>query len=381
MKNWRSGLSNVLVLVFLVGLAALMIAILSGQKPQSAGPGPSPVATAIGVQVSPLSSPAPGASPIKVGNPIQLTSSREASLLKENQGKFTGIVGRKDNAHTVLFEPVTGEERQLADRVLPYAQVSGNWLIYLEESNPTALKHSRRIKIRDLKTQQEFPLGNEDNIQSNPEISGNIVVWDDARNGNKSEAGIYAYDLKTGKEFPVIVGQPKIGYPRISGEWIVYLHFATERASTVELRAHSLKVGEDFLIGLIPNSQDSWFGTHYAIDDDKVVWTKYDPSQYLGELHLYDLKTRTDRQLTEPNNFPPAGLSMSTKSGVIVYNDAGKRVVLDWLQSTPAPVSATVPIASEWGYELSVAGDYLIWEISLNQDNSEQQIYVAKLIR
>jgi beta propeller repeat protein len=384
MKSLRTGFSNVLVFVFLAGLIVGLIALFSSQRLGGGGPNVSPMATPTiaGAQASPLSTPVPvGTSSIKVGIPALLTNARQASVIKEDQGKFLGIVGKGNAAHSVWVDLNSGEEHPLADRILPYAQVSGDWLVYLEESNLTELTHTRRIKIRDLKTQLEIALGNEDNIQSNPDISGNIVVWDDARNGNKSAAGIYAYNLKTSKELPVIVGQPEIGYPRISGEWIVYLHFAAERASTVELRAHSLKTGEDFSIGLVPNPQDSWFGTHYVIDGDKVAWTKYEPSQYMGELHLHDLKNRTDRQLTEPNNFPPAGLSMSAKNGVIVYNDAGKRVVLDWLQQIPTPVSVPAPIASEWGYELSAAGDYLVWEIPLNREASEDRIYVAKLTR
>jgi hypothetical protein len=99
------------------------------------------------------------------------------------------------------------------------------------------------------------------------------------------------------------------------------------------------------------------------------------------ELHLSDLTTKTDRQLTGTLHLPPSMLSLSARSGIVVYYDEVRRSALDWFQPTPVPLSIMPPIKSQWGYDLSVVGDYLVWRIPFNRESSDGQIIVTKIVR
>ncbi len=380
MKTIRSGLSNGLVLAALAGLALLLISLFSSANSSPTTLGSSPIATPTGVQISPLSTPSVPVA--RIGAPVLLQASGPLGLLNQAPDKFINIGGEKG---TVLLDPANGLTRTLATTGLINAHASGHWLVYEDRpsSESPALYYSR-IKIVDLNTGKEVLLGDQSANQYEPQISGNIVVWDEPRNGKLSR--IYAYDLATNKTFSVAVGEGVRGHPLISGQWIAYIHWLGQNPTgwegPVELRAYSLATGEDLLVGLMPMTKDSWALSRYTIDGDKVVWTKQTSSiQYTYELHLYDLTTRTDRQLTQPQQWPLAGISLSTKSGLVAFNNDGQRMVLDWLQPEPASVSVTPPVQAQWGYELSVAGDYLVWQIPRGPDYSDGQIFVSRISR
>jgi hypothetical protein len=380
MKNLRKGFSNILVLVFLVGLAVLMIAILSSQSLRSAGPGSSPIPTTVGVQVSPLSTTVGSSVPLaRIGASIQLQMSGPLGLVNQSSGKFVSIAGERG---TVLFDPASGVTRTLANTALTNAHVSDHWLVYEDQPPLGSTTYFSRIKAVDLNTGKQTFLGNENSSQQDPQISGDVVVWDEAHNGHKTN--VYAYDLVASKTFSVAIGEGIRGYPQISGQWIVYLQWPgqhpTGKEEQVELHVRSLATDEDLLVGLMPMTIDSWGLSRYALDGDKLAWVKRTPDGQF-EIHLFDLTSKIDRKLIGPEKWPLAGISLSAKNGIIVYNNDGRRVALDWLQTTPTPLSLTLPTKVQWGYELSVIDDYLVWRIPLNRESSDVQIFAAKILR
>jgi hypothetical protein len=383
MKNWRSGLSNILVLVFLTGLAVLMITIFSSQSLRSAGPGSSPVPTAVGVQASPLSTPIAGSvPPARIGKPVLLSEVGQIGMLgSKDQSKFASVVRNGEDTTTVLVDVANDTKQVITNTALINAHVAGRWLAFEDRSSPKAGRNSSRIKILDLNTKQEIVLGNEDAEQHNVNISGDMVVWDEPQNGKVSK--IYAYDLTRKKTIPVIVEPGVRGYPRISGEWITYVQWPgtnpTGRELGIELHAHSLKTNEDILIGLIPSPKDAGWGTQYALDEDKIVWSKFLNAQ--SELHLYDLTTRTDRKLLGPNDGWGYDLSISAQSGVIVM----PQTVLDWRQREPVNVPFDQPepikMGKSFGTSFQVMGEYLVWRVSLDRDDSNVQVFTARITR
>lgn len=56
---------------------------------------------------------------------------------------------------------------------------------------------------------------------SMPAVSGNLVVWQDYRNGNWD---VYGYDLAAQKELPVCVAAGDQTRPDISGDVVVWEH-------------------------------------------------------------------------------------------------------------------------------------------------------------
>jgi beta propeller repeat protein len=55
------------------------------------------------------------------------------------------------------------------------------------------------------------------------DISGNILVWDEKRNGSTSD--IYGYNLKTGREFPICTARDDQLSPRVSGNTVVWYDY------------------------------------------------------------------------------------------------------------------------------------------------------------
>jgi beta propeller repeat protein len=379
MKNWRSGLSNILVLVFLTGLAVLMITIFSSQSLRSAGSGSSPVPTAVGAQTSPLATPTTNVPPARIGKPVVLRSSGRLGQLNLTSDKLVNVAGE---AGTILIDPTSGLTRTLATTGLINAHASSHWLVYEDRPSLNSVTQYSRIKIVDLNNGTVVILGNQGSQQQDPQISGDVVAWDESHNGKKT--GIYAYDLASGNTIMVAAGEGMRGYPKIAGQWITYVQWPSESQTgwegPLELHAYSLVTDEDWIVGLMPMTTDSLALTRYAIDGDKIAWVKnVADGQY--ELHLYDLTAKTDRQLAGTLPLPPSMLSLSARSGVVVYYDEARRSALDWFQPTPIPLSVVPPAKSQWGYDLSVVGDYLVWRVPHNRESSDGQIIVTKIMR
>jgi beta propeller repeat protein len=288
-----------------------------------------------------------------------------------------------------LHDLTTGKESKIADDALPNAHLSGHWLVGEDQTPPGSSGYYSRIKVIDINTGRDLFLGDKSSIRQSPDISGDVVVWKDWRNRDQSETDIYAYDLKTGKEFPVVATNSWELEPRISGQWVTYLTLPTQyppgqAPRTIELRAHSLKTGEDLSIGWIPSPNSASWGTYHAIDGDKVVWMKVTNADWPVDgsaLHLYDLTTRTDRQLADP--FPhgaPTDVFLSAQSGIVVYNSSGSWRVVDWRLPTPIVTSMKAP-QKVWGDSLLVSGNYLVWTIYLNREATDVQLFTQQITR
>lgn len=375
MKTIRSGLSSVVALAALAGLVVLLVGLFSTANSNSVGPNTSPVATLIG-QISPLATP--NVPLARIGSPVLLQASGPLGLLNQAADKFVNIGGENG---TILLDPTNGLTRTLATTGLVNARVSDSWLVYEDRPSLESSAYYSRIKAVDLNTGRELMLGGKDFYQRRPSISGNIVVWEDWRNQATSGLDIYGYDLTTGKEFPVVVKDGPSSDARISGQWVTYIEPTGRAKYLAQLRAHSLKTGEDYAIGIIPAPNTANSGTYHAFDGDKIAWVEaLADGQY--ELHLHDLTTKTDRSLTEAKHQPPTYLSLSAKSGIVVYyDDTNRRIALDWFQPTPAILSSVPPVQSQWGYQLSVVGDYLVWQIPRGSDYSDGQVFVSRISR
>lgn len=66
---------------------------------------------------------------------------------------------------------------------------------------------------------EEFPIYTNLYNQTAPEVSGDIVVWHDFRNGNYD---IYGYNLSSNTEFPICTNLSNQGGSAISGDIVVW---------------------------------------------------------------------------------------------------------------------------------------------------------------
>jgi beta propeller repeat protein len=95
--------------------------------------------------------------------------------------------------------------------------ISGN-LVALQRSDGLN-SNIYAIDISDPFNPIEFPVCTDANEQRAPAVSGNIVVWQDTRNGNWD---IYGYDISTQTEFQITDNAADQEYPDISGYTVVW---------------------------------------------------------------------------------------------------------------------------------------------------------------
>lgn len=83
--------------------------------------------------------------------------------------------------------------------------------------------------------------------QGNPDVSGNIVVWQDSRNGNLD---IYALNLTTGEEMRITTDPSNQSSPRISGNLIAWRDERNKQPndSNYDIYGYDLKTRQEFII-------------------------------------------------------------------------------------------------------------------------------------
>ena len=91
---------------------------------------------------------------------------------------------------------------------------SGNWDIYAADISDFNILHEV-----DPNNIIEFAVSTNEFSQTNPDINGNIIVWQDNRNNNWD---IYGYNLTTRKEFQITDDSHDQTSPAISGNVVVW---------------------------------------------------------------------------------------------------------------------------------------------------------------
>ncbi|GAF88881.1 unnamed protein product, partial [marine sediment metagenome] len=144
--------------------------------------------------------------------------------------------------------------------------ISGDIVVW---TDARANSFSRDIYGYNLSTATEFLICTNPDYQERPSISGDIVVWGDWRN-----AGVYGYYLSTGTEFPIVGNASSHPYPAISGDIVVWLDprlgytTAWEGYELHNIYGYNLATEEEFAICTNPDGQ-----VVPAISGDIVVWS------------------------------------------------------------------------------------------------------------
>lgn len=109
--------------------------------------------------------------------------------------------------------------------------ISGNFVLiekachYWQETPGRTTDEMFYVDISDRDNPVEFPIANGEFALYggyNSRIDGNIVVWEDDRNGNLD---IYGYDVTSGTEFQITDDPAHQRYPDISGRTVVWMDY------------------------------------------------------------------------------------------------------------------------------------------------------------
>jgi beta propeller repeat protein len=152
----------------------------------------------------------------------------------------------------------------------------------------------------------EVKIGTSESVQGHPSISGDRIVWQDNRNGNED---IYLWNLATQTETRITTDPNDQENPSISGNWIVW---------------------EDYRHGVNP------------------------------EIYLYDLTTRTERQISwsGDENYQKQPAVDGTK---VVYMDSMNGFYNIYMYNVETQRRSSLNEDSKTQWQPAISGDDVVW--------------------
>jgi hypothetical protein len=152
----------------------------------------------------------------------------------------------------------------------------------------------------DLNTNKSFVVSNAPNKQTNPQISGSLVVWEDNRHScSTCEYDILGKDLATGAEYQIATGPIDQAQPAVAGRTVLWVQ---GDGRTDELMAKDLAAGKATSIASVPRSSNTIL-TPLA-STDYIVWSQLGEDDqatrsYPVKLQAYDRKSGTVKTVAE----------------------------------------------------------------------------------
>jgi beta propeller repeat protein len=150
------------------------------------------------------------------------------------------------------------------------------------------------IYLYNLSTLKETRITTNKSAQVYPDIYGDIIVWQDSRNGNGYDpTDIYMYDLSTSKETqltndefdqynPVIFKDRILWQDHRNGNWDIYMYNLSTKKETQ-----------------ITNKESDEESP--AIHENRIVWMDNRNGMY--DIYMYDLSTSTETQITTNESY------------------------------------------------------------------------------
>jgi beta propeller repeat protein len=134
--------------------------------------------------------------------------------------------------------------------------ISGDLVVWQEYRDGLSGVYGRR-----LPDGEEFVISAGTRVKKRPATNGGFVVWEDHRNGNPD---VYGYDLSTGREFPIATGPGYQRKPAISGDTVVW---EDSRGDNWEIYRYDLSSKQE---SRVTNGAGDKFSPD--VSGDMVVW-------------------------------------------------------------------------------------------------------------
>jgi beta propeller repeat protein len=156
-----------------------------------------------------------------------------------------------------------------ADQTQP--DVSGDWVVWTDTrwGAPDIVGYNR---VADY----TFPICTSDGVQDQPAVSGDTVVWRDARNADTSGTDIYGLDLHTSSAFTVCTAAGDQSAPAVDQDLVVWTD-ARSPSTGLNVRGFDLTLRQPLPLAMGKGGQ-----SQATISDYQVVWS--DAASGAGDL-------------------------------------------------------------------------------------------------
>lgn len=227
-------------------------------------------------------------------------------------------------------------------------EVDGNLVVWEDTRNGDF-----DVYARDLSrpAEGEFPVASGPGDQRNPELSGDRVVWEETTPG-ASDRDVRVRDLSVVGADPITVasGTADQKRPAISGNKIVW---EEDGGAGPVLRGHDLGTGQAFVV-----SETQGGKRRPALDGDLVVWEDDRGEPGDSDIYAKDLSTGREYAVAAGSDYDHAP---SVSGAMVVWSrdDAGDTEVFGKDLATGEEFRVTDDADDQWGPRIS--GTFVVW--------------------
>ena len=267
---------------------------------------------------------------------------------------FLGALSLQAAAQTLVYS-----ETRITSFAVPwYPAISGNIIVWEDYRNGNG-----DIYAYNLSNRTETRITTDIHDQLRPVVSGNNLVWHDNRNGNWD---IYAYDLSTGTETQITTDDRNQFYCAVSGSIIVW---EDNRNGNWEIYAYDLSTKTETRITTNPDSQFI-----ADVSGNIIVWYDYRTGDgNNADIYAYDLSTKTE---IEVSTNPAQQWHPAVSGNVILWEDYrnGNADIYAYDLSTKTEMQITTNAMDQLYPEIS--GNTIVWE---DHRNGNEDVYAYDL--
>lgn len=203
----------------------------------------------------------------------------------------------------------------------------------------------------------EFPICTDSFNQSMPAVSGNVVVWEDVRNGNTD---IYGCDVSIGSVFPICTDTACQSRPDISGSIVVWESVGgLPDSQHYEIGGKNLSSGEDLMIYYDPTES-----RYPAISGNIVVWANRTQENNPNDPYkIYGKNLFTDEVFVVCEAPAAKKYNPDISGNYVVWEDL--RNNHHDIYGRDLTTGDVFPICISIDYKLNphISGNFVVWEV------------------
>ena len=241
--------------------------------------------------------------------------------------------------------------------------IDGNLVVWQDDRNG-----DWDIYMRDLETGATMAICTESGNQENPRIDGHMIVWQDFRNGNWD---IYGYDLETQQEVEIYAGALTQVTPDVSvseaGPIVVWQHYT---GSAYNIRYKNLDTNST---GYLDSNTESQYRPR--IDYPRVVW--YDYRNGNADIYMYTFGYLLPVSIIENNTSTQVYPSVSGRRIVWADNRNGNWDI--YCGDLEATAIYPVCVEGETQYYPDIDENLVVWEDERDAATRNSDIYMGAI--